>query len=408
MRWMRTGFIGLVIFTMGYMAGTGNILSVAQDDDLHQVIFAPLFQAYELIGWNYHEEVDDEVLVNGALRGMLDAVGDPYTNYVDPEYWEFVSSDLDDTIEGIGVVISGGEDGTPRQVVNVLQDTPAERSGVQVGDIFHEVNGEDVTSLNNLELAARVRGPAGTSVTIVFQRGDEFVTFEVERAQFDVPNVEYDLIEEHDIAYISMSQFSNLSHAQLLEAIDQLNVNKRQGLILDLRGNSGGYLTAAIDIAGLFIKEGRILREEFSNGRYLDFEISDGRAYQVEMNGNRVLYSTKSRYADVQVPIVLLVDERSASASELVAGAWQDHGVLTLIGETTFGKGTVQTQQNLINGGGLRITVAKWLTPNLEWITGQGITPDIIVSVPEGHDLKVDGDIQLDAAIEFLTGNVEN
>ncbi len=408
MRWMRTGIISAAFFLMGYVVGNMNIPLVAQDDDLHHVIFEPLFQAYELIGWNYLEEVDDEVMVNGAIRGMLEALGDPYTNYVDPEYWDFVSNDLEGTIEGIGVVISAGENDVERQVINVLPDTPAERSGVQVGDIFYQVNGEDVTTLNNLELAARVRGPAGTVVTIVFLRGEELVTFDVERARFDVPNVEYHIIEDYDIAYISMAQFSSVSHDQLLEAIEALNINKRQGLIVDLRGNGGGYLTAAIDIAGLFIEEGKILREEFANDRYMDFEISNGRAYQVDKDGNRILYSTRIRYADIRVPIVLLVDERSASAAELVAGAWQAHDVLTVMGEITFGKGTVQTYQDLMNGGGIRVTVAKWLTPNDEWITGQGITPDIIVSVPEEHDPNTDEDIQLAEAIQFLIADVQN
>lgn len=401
MRWMRTGLIGIGIFILGYLAGTASLPTIAQDDDdLYQVIFEPLFQAYELIGWNYIDDVDDEVLVNGAIRGMLDSLGDPYTNYVDPEYWTFVSSDLDGSIEGIGVVISTEENIT--QVTNVFENTPAQRAGVQVGDIFYEVNGESVSNLNNLELAARVRGPAGTTVTIMFQRGDDFVTLEVERAKIDVPNVEYRLIEEQDIAYISMAQFSSVSHEQVLEAIEALNINKRQGLIFDLRGNSGGYLTTAVNIAGLFLEEGTILREQFSDERYLDFVISEGRAYQVDTDGNRILYSMRSEYADIRVPIVLLVDERSASASELVAGAWQDHDVLTVMGVTTFGKGTVQTQQDLMNGGGLRITVAKWLTPNHEWITGEGITPDIVVPVPEDHDINIDGDIQLEAAIDFL------
>jgi carboxyl-terminal processing protease len=401
MRWMRTGLIGIGIFILGYLAGTASLPTIAQDDeDLYQVIFEPLFQAYEILGWNYIDDVDDEVLVNGAIRGMLDSLGDPYTNYVDPEYWTFVSSDLDGSIEGIGVVISTEDNIT--QVTNVFENTPAQRAGVQVGDIFYEVNGESVSNLNNLELAARVRGPAGTTVTIMFQRGDDFVTLEVERAKIDVPNVEYRLIEEQDIAYISMAQFSSVSHEQVLEAIEALNINKRQGLIFDLRGNSGGYLTTAVNIAGLFLEEGTILREQFSDERYLDFVISEGRAYQVDTDGNRILYSMRSEYADIRVPIVLLVDERSASASELVAGAWQDHDVLTVMGVTTFGKGTVQTQQDLMNGGGLRITVAKWLTPNHEWITGEGITPDIVVPVPEDHDINIDGDIQLEAAIDFL------
>lgn len=408
MRWLKTGVVWAGIFIIGYVVGTSNLATIAQDDDLYQVIFDPLFQAYDLVGSLYIDDVDDEVLINGAIKGMMSSLGDPYTNYVEPEYWQFVSSDLDGSIEGIGVVISAEEAGMLSRVVNVLEDTPAERSGVQIGDVFHQVNGEDVANLNNLELASRVRGPAGTIVNIVFKRGDDYVTLDIERAKFDVPNVEYQIIEEHDIAYISMAQFSSVSHELLLEALDVLDVNNRQGLILDFRGNGGGYLSAAVDITGLFLQEGMILREQFSDDRYVDFEIQKGAAYQVQMSGDRILYSNRVQYVDIDVPMVLLVDERSASASELVAGAWQDHGVLTVIGNVTFGKGTVQMQQRLVNGGGVRITQAKWLTPNHEWITGSGITPDILVTVPEDHDIENDGDIQLDYAIDFLLGKTDD
>ncbi len=403
-RHARMGVFILCVFVVGYTFGTAQTNTSAQGGTRlpagAETLFDPLFQAFNMINNQYIETVPQADLVDGAIRGMFEALGDPYSNYIGPEYYAFVSNDLDGSIEGIGVVISETEDTGEIQVINVLPDTPAERSGIRNGDVFHSVDGELVAGLTNLELAARVRGPAGTTVAIIMRRGEELIEFDVPRERIDIPNVEYEVLEG-DIAYISMTQFSSLSRQQVEQALIDLNVNNLNGLIFDIRGNSGGYLSAAVEIAGLFIEEGTILIEEFAD-RSETFKIIEDAAYRIDDNGNQLMYSSNASYAGITVPIVLLVDGRSASASELVAGAWQDNGVLTVIGDVTFGKGTVQTQSGLVNGGGVRLTIARWLTPRGQWISGEGVTPDILVQLPEDYDPATDPDLQLQAAIEFL------
>jgi len=195
--------------------------------------------------------------------------------------------------------------------------------------------------------------------------------------------VEYEVLEG-DIGYISMADFNSRARSQLDTALEEINVNELNGLIFDVRGNPGGLLSSAIDITSAFIEDGVILYEAFGDGTEEIFEA----------NGN---------YAGIEVPIVLLVDETSASASELLAGALKDTGTATLIGEVTFGKGTVQTVQGLSNDGALRLTIARWLTPERNWIHEQGVTPDIIVDWdPQSIEELEAGDPQLDAAIDFL------
>lgn len=392
-----------LIFLLGFAFGTQQGALLAQDRPSltpeQEVLFEPLFQTYDLLQTQYVEPVDPETLVDGAISGMVDSLDDPYTNYVGPDLFAFVDSDLSGEIEGIGVVISPAEDENEIMIVNVLEDTPAQRSGLEEGDIFVAVNGEEVYGFDNLELAARVRGPAGTTVNLTMRRGDELIDFVVERARIVIPNVETDILEG-DIAYIRLSQFSSPARSQIDDALAELNVNSRSGLIFDLRGNPGGFLSTAVEIGALFVEDGTLLTEEFSGNRVDSFEVRDGIVYRVTDRGESV-YTRNAAYANITVPIVVLVDERSASASELVTGAWQDYGVVTVVGETTFGKGTVQTQTELVNGGGVRVTIARWLTPAGSSISGEGVTPDVVVSAE--NDGGANGrDAQLDAAIKVL------
>jgi carboxyl-terminal processing protease len=255
-----------------------------------------------------------------------------------------------------------------------------------------------------LELASRVRGPAGTTVDITMRRGDELIDFTIERAHIDIPNVEYKTLDG-GIGYISMAQFTATARDQVDDALAALDVNSLNGLILDLRGNPGGLLSTATEIAGLFLDNDVILIEDFGDEQHT-FRVEDGAVYESLGDNDERLYSRNAENAGISVPVVVLIDQRSASASELVAGAWQDNGAVTLVGVTSFGKGTVQVQSRLINGGGVRLTVARWLTPNGNWISGQGVTPDIVVEIPEDADLSNGEDPQLSAALDFLTSAV--
>jgi carboxyl-terminal processing protease len=217
------------------------------------------------------------------------------------------------------------------------------------------------------------------------RRGDELIDFTMARARIQIPTIESHLLD-NNIGYIKLFEFNDDARSALDEALENMDARNLNGLIFDLRGNPGGLLNSAIDIASAFLEDGVILIEDFG----------DGQEQTLDVNGN---------YSGVTVPLVVLVDETSASASELVAGAFQDHRRATIIGEVTFGKGTVQTWHELANGGGIRLTIARWLTPNRHWIHEQGITPDILVEwTPESYNDP--DDLQLLVAQNYLTSLV--
>jgi carboxyl-terminal processing protease len=385
---ISTVLLLVLVFLAGYLLG-GLTTTTTQAQDIQAIgdvdeAFAPLFEAYEIIQSRYVDAglVDTETLVNGALSGMVDALGDPFSSYLDPESFDMFTSDLSGDVEGIGVVIFTNEDGLI-VVRQVLEGTGAEAAGVRPGDIFVEVNGESVQDLNQTDLALLVRGPAGTTVDVTFLREEELITLTITRSSFEVPNIESEVLEENDIAYISMAEFSERSRAQLDEAIAEIEPNSHAGLIFDLRDNPGGLLSSAIDVASAFIEDNVILYEAYADGSEDTFEA----------NGN---------FAGINVPIVVLINENSASASELVSGAMQDNDVAYLIGEVSFGKGTVQTLQPLSNDGALRITIARYLLPSRRWIHEVGVTPDLIVELDETTWVEGDPDPQMQAAIDYI------
>lgn len=384
---ISTVLLIVIVFLAGFVLGNQNSVSSAQNvpgaiGDVDQA-FQPLFEVYDTIQSRYvdTEEVEVEQLVNGAITGMVEALGDPYSSYMDPDSFEMFQTDLSGNVEGIGVVIRTDEETGDVFVVSLIRGAAAEAAGVLPGDIFVEVNGENVRGLNQNDLAGLVRGPAGSDVEITFERDGELVTLDITRVSFEVPNVEYEMLE-NDVAYISMADFSETSRQQLEEAVADLDVNATNGLVFDLRGNPGGLLSAAVDVASFFIEDGVILYESFADGSERTFEA----------NGN---------YGDLDVPIVVLVDEGSASASELVSGAMQDVGVAYVVGETSFGKGTVQTLQPLSNQGALRITIARYLLPSRRWIHDIGVEPDLVVPY-DMFESESEEDPQLQAAIEYI------
>lgn len=380
---LPTALLFVVIFAAGFVVGNLNVISHAQGpfaiggtDDA----FEPIRETLDIIRDDYvdAEVIDVPMLIDAAVNGMIDSLGDQYSSYLTPETFSLFNNSLEGGIEGIGVVIRLTEE-EEIEVVSLIRGAAAEAAGVRPGDIFVAVNGESVEGLNTTELGDIVRGPAGTDVTITFRRDGELLTLEITRVRFEVPTVNYEMLEG-DIAYVQLLDFNQVARNQIDEALAELDVNNSNGLIFDLRGNPGGLLSVAIDVGSAFIEEGPILYEVFGDGREEIFEA----------NGN---------FAGVQVPIVVLVDEGSASASELVSGAMQDLELATLIGETTFGKGTVQTLRPLSNEGALRITVARYLLPTRRWIHDVGVEPDILVEYDPFED---ETDLQLEAALEFL------
>jgi carboxyl-terminal processing protease len=374
----------LVVFIAGFLFGNQvtYIDSQTRTDNTIDSLFSPLFQAYFLIQENYHEEIEDEVLVNGAIDGMVAILGDRYSTYLTPEVNQHFTDSLSGDMEGIGATIRTNDDDLV-EVVNTLPNTPAEEAGVRVGDIFYAVDGMDVLGMSQEELLPLVRGRAGTTVLITFQRGEDLIDLEITRRRFEIPTIEFEAVADDRIGYVRILDFSTRTRARLDDALDSLNINNMDGLILDLRGNPGGLLTSTVEVISAFVPEGVILYEVFGDNTEQTFE-ADGSFYGVD------------------VPIVVLVDQGSASASEVLAGTLQDYELATVMGDVTFGKGTVQVLHQLMNGGGLRVTIAKWLTPLRHSISEVGITPDILVPLPEDFDFDRDGDIQLEAAIDYI------
>lgn len=384
-----------LVFVSGFFLGNRFALTAAAQDNLSQPpdareAFEPFWQVYNHIQSNYLDPVEQVALVDGAITGMMDALEDQYSGYMDPEVFPLLSDDLDGSIDGIGVVINTNEETGETAVVSILAGTPAMEAGILPGDVFIAVDGEEVITFSQLELAAAVRGEAGSQLEITMRRDEQLIDFTLSRARIDVPNVESRIIND-SIGYVKLNQFSSEARAELDTAFTELDVNSLDGLVIDFRGNPGGYLNSAIDVASAFIEDGVVVVEQFGDG-------------------NEQVFNATGNDADINVPIVVLVDEGSASASELVAGALQDLDIATIMGETTVGKGTVQTWQELVNGGGVRLTIARWLTPERHWIHEQGITPDIVIEwTPETLEelTEPDADIQLSAAVDYLQSLVQ-
>ena len=370
----------LAVFALGFVVGTiAEHRSIALSDT--DEAFEPFWDAFSLIESRYVDQVEVELLVDGAIDGMVDSLGDQHSGYIRPELYKR-SIDFSGEFTGIGVIIETNEESGDIEVVSVIAESPAEKAGVLPGDVFYEVDGQRTIGLSQAELSALVPGPHGTVVTITFRRAGELITFEIVRETIPLPNVTYTVVGE-DIAHIKMVDFNDLSREQLDDAFEAVDINETSGLIFDMRGNPGGTLASAIEIGSAFIEDGVLLR-------------------QVARDQSEEVTRTSGGYAEIKVPIVVLVDETSASAAEVLAGAMQDYGVATIMGETTFGKGTVQNIPPLSNGGGLRITVRRWLTPNGHWIHGQGITPNIVIEWNPETEVEEADDKQLEAAIEYL------
>jgi carboxyl-terminal processing protease len=285
------------------------------------------------------------------------------------------------TFEGIGAYVTM-RDGR-LLIVSTFRDQPAEEAGLRRGDIVLQVDDTPIENMSIYEAITLIRGPAGTPVRLeIFREGEEPFEVEVTRARIDIPVVESELRED-GIGYVQMFDFSTDASVKLDEAIQEMLDQDASALVLDLRGNPGGWLHEAILTAGLFLPEDELVLIE---------RLKDG--------SERPFRTSKNPSAP-DIPMVVLVDGGSASASEIVAGALQDSGRATLIGETTFGKGSVQIPHQLSNGAELRVTIARWFTPKDRAIHGEGLEPDIVVEL-SAEDAEAELDPQLDRAIEYL------
>lgn len=347
-----------------------------------------LYEAWQLIAEQYDGSlpVSSEV-VESIIAGSLDTLDDEYTRYAPPDIARRMREDMEGSVEGIGAFVRENEDGM-FEIVRPIDGQPADLAGLKPGDVLLAVDGESVTKLSFDEVILLVRGPQGTSVTLTIQREGEPepLEFTIVRTRFEVPVVESEMLPLEmtngtPIAYIRLTEFNRAAEEKLLESLQTLLAEQPAALVFDLRDNPGGFLDQSVAVADAFLGEGVVLFERNIRGLDETFRSDDGDLAET-------------------IPMVVLVNAGSASASEIVAGAIQDRGRALLVGETTFGKGSVQQINTLSDGSELRITAARWYTPNNHTIDGAGITPDIEVETPE--DLGGPDDAQLMRAIELL------
>jgi len=356
-RWQILGLLGLVAaLTVAYAQLSRDYSS----EFLNHPSGRALMQAFGALKSGYLNDVDDETLIRGAINGMVEALDDPYTGYVEPTAAARESQDLTGSFEGIGAVLTPHDrvSGEGVEILTVYQGGPASGAGLQRGDIFLEVDGVDVREMTTSEVADLVRGPKGTVVRLLMSRPGEAepLTFEIQRATIQIIDVSSTMLPD-DVGYISLSSFNNQRlHEQLLEHLDRLIQDGATSLILDLRDNSGGLLNQAILIADEFLQRGDIV---FQRARGVTQRIASADA------------------AAYDLPMVVLVNENSASASEIVAGALQENDRALVVGEQTFGKGVAQSVLSLSDGGQLRYVSFEWLTPLRRSIAEEGITPDV-------------------------------
>ncbi len=350
----------------------------AQDygDENFQKMVDGLWEVWQIVHDQYVDQpVPEEKMIYGAIGGMMDALGDQHTSYMDPDQYTQANIPLEGKYEGIGAWVD--PNGEYLTIVSPMPGSPAEEAGLKPGDQVIAVDGEDMTGVDGNLVIRKVLGPAGTQVTLTIRREGVPKPFDVviTRAKITIPSVEYHMIEGTNIAYVQLFQFGQDSDQELRKALEDLLAQNPDALILDLRNNGGGYLNTAVEVASEFLSDGVVLYEDFGDGTRNTYEVQPGGVA-------------------TEIPLVVLVNEGTASASEIVAGAIQDYGRGLLVGMRTFGKGSVQNWIPLKSdvGGAARVTIARWLTPKERLIHGVGLEPDVVVAVftQEQWDAGVD------------------
>ena len=331
-------------------------------------------------------DFDPDLFTEAAIRGMLQVLNDPHTNYVPAQAFSIENEDILGRFEGIGANVSMTADGK-LVVVAPISGSPAEQSGVRPGDVIIEVDGENILGLSLLEAVNMIRGPRGSTVALLVQHigVEEAVIIEVERGVIPLESVLIRSEPGDRIAHIRLTNFFTDTAEKLEDAINDSVDTGAEGIIIDVRNNPGGLLNSVVDIVSLLIDDGLILYEMDGNGRRTNWE------------------DRKNGGVAEEIPLVIMANGFSASASEILVGAMQDHDRATTIGSTTFGKGSVNILRELGNGGGLFLTFARWFTPEGRLIQGIGLEPDIEIT---DDDPRTEDTMQLEKAIEVLEAEI--
>jgi len=322
------------------------------------------------------DRLDSQALSQGAIKGIVEALNDPYTAYLDVETYRQLLNSMKGTYEGIGAYV-GVEDGKP-MIIAPIEGSPADKAGIRAGDIILEIDGKPASEMSLEEVVLHIRGPEGTSVRLLILHKGETEPEEIEivRAEIDLASVYFEMME--DIAYVRIAHFTERTDDELLPVLQSITQEAVTGIILDLRSNPGGLLSSVIDVASRFLKEGVVI-------------------YVVDNQGEKSSLSVGYKSPRTDLPVVVLVDEYSASGSEVLAGALQDHNRGVVAGTKTYGKGSVNVPYQLKDGSGFYITTARWYTPGMRVIEGEGIEPD--------YPLELEGEDAIQWAIEYLKGS---
>ncbi|MBI2328574.1 MAG: S41 family peptidase [Chloroflexi bacterium] len=369
----------LLVVSLGLSFSAGCRLGSASPSD-SELGLDVVEEAWQIIFKEYVEQdkLDASKLSEAAIKGMVEALDDPYTSYLNAQTYQLSRGDLKGKFEGIGAYV--GIRDKQLMVISPIPDSPADRSGIRAGDIILAVEGTPTAEMSLEEAVLRIRGPEGTAVKLLILHQGEAEPDEIEiiRAEIKVPSVTFEMKE--DIAYIRIYNFSERTDGELSLILEDIAEKEAAGIILDLRSNPGGLLETVVDVASHFLREGIVLSVLDNQGKQTSLAVEPGSI-------------------TTDLPLVALSDNFSASGSEVLIGALQDHGRATIAGVTTFGKGSVNTLNRLKDGSGLYITIARWLTPNGRLIEGEGIAPDFV--------LELEGDAAIQWAIDYLKDNRE-
>jgi len=348
-----------------------------------QTLFKPFWDAWQIIHTDYVDQpVDNTKLLEGAITGMVQSLGDPHSEYMNPQAFKDATNELNGSFEGIGAYVDTS--GTWLTITKPIAGSPAEKARLMAGDQIIAVDGVDMTGIPPEQVRQKVIGPAGTTVHLTVHRPGQSapLQFDIVRAQINVPSVSGKMLD-NGIAYVQISDFGETTTDELKTTLTTLLAQNPKGLVLDLRDNPGGYLQTAVEVVSQFVDHGPVVYEQTSDGKKKEYDaISGGVA--------------------TKIPMVVLINSNSASASEITAGALQDDGRAKLVGVVSYGKGSVQIREPLSNNeGAVAITIAHWLTPKGTLIDKKGLTPDIYVPMTTA-DINAGRDPQLDAASQTL------
>lgn len=357
----KSRFFGIIFSVVLLSIGTTAMVFMQLFNDRSE--FKKLYTAYDSLNEMYFETIDTEKIIEGAIDGMLSSLNDPYSDYMNREEAKSFHENIESSFEGIGAEVQE-QDGYII-IVSPIKGSPAEKAGLQPNDKVLAADGESLQGMSATEAVKHIRGEKGTKVTVTIEREgmDKPMDFEITRDTIPIETVYGEMLED-GIAKVQITSFSENTTRELVETLNDLQEQGMKGLVLDLRQNPGGLLPRAVEISSLFVPKGKVL-----------FKVED-------RNGNIEEYTSTNK-SEPKIPLVVVINKGSASASEILAAAVKESAGVPLVGETSFGKGTVQNAKDFKDGSNMKLTTAKWLTPNGNWIHQKGIKPDYEVSLPD-------------------------